>query len=431
MSLVVKKEKLPKSKIKLEVVVPLKDLDEYREKALEKLSQEIEIKGFRKGKAPKQMVIDRVGETRVDSEALEIAVPETSYMAMAQEKIVPLEQPKVSVKQFEKDKDLIYFLEVSILPEIEIKKYKDIKIKKDKVAVKDSEIKKALKDLRKRMASFKEKSGVLKKGDWAEISFEGSVNGVKKEKLTSPNFPFVVGEAQFIPGFEKKLIGMKKGEEKNFKLALPKEQLEDELKGKKADFKVKLNQLKIIIPPKLDKSFAAKLGAKDLADLKKRIKEGIESQKEKERDNKFKQELIEKIASKVKVELPEAIINQEKERLISDFTRQLNASGGNLDDYLVRVGRKKEDFDKDLAIQAEKNIKISLTLSKLSELEKIEATEAEVEKEIEDLINKGMQQGVQKSELVKNYDTPEAKRYVKSIIRNRKTIDKLVELNKN
>lgn len=438
MNLEVKRKNLAKGKVKLEVMVAKKDFDIYREKATERLKAEVEIPGFRPGKAPNKMVIEKLGETRIESEALDMVVRESTFLAMSKENIIPIESPKVAVKQFERNKDLIYTIEVSILPKVILGDYKNIKIKKAEIKITKDEIDKGISDLQKRMATPVETKEGLKKGNWAEIDFEGSIKGVKIDKLTSTKFPFVLGELKFVPGFEEKLIGMKKGEEKEFELTLPKDAPEANLKGAKAKFKVKLHELKGIKLPELNQEFAQKLGAKDSADLRKRMEEAIKNQKQLEIENKYKMDLIDQTAMKTKIEIPESLVNQEKERLVSEFSRQLSMSGMTVEQFLEgqksakggSASGRKEDLDKDFIVQAEKNVRIGLTLSEISKAETIEITATEIEAEVDRLIDEGIKQGLKKSDLVKTYEGEDGQRYIENMLKNKKTIDKIVELNR-
>ena len=429
MDLEIKKEKLGKGKIKLEVKVLKADFDNFRKEALERLKVEVEVPGFRRGKAPDKMVIEKLGETRIESEALNLAVSKSTYVALLKENAIPIESPKVAIKQFSKDKDLVYTLEVSVLPEIVLSDYKNIKIKKEAVKIKKEEIEKAIEDLRKRMATPEEKKEGLKKGDFAEIDFEGSIKGVKIDKLTSKNMPFIVGEIKFVPGFKEKLLGMKKGEEKEFELTLPQES-PDELGGKKAKFKVKINNLKKIKLPELNKEFTQKLGASSIDDLKERMKSAISNQKETDLNNKYKADLVSRIAEKSKIEIPESLVNQEKERLSVEFSRQIGMAGMTVEQFLENQKKSKDDLNKDFIIQAEKNVKIGLSLAEISKREKIEVTAAEIDAEIDRLVNEGARQGAKKSELLKSYESEEGKRSIENMIKNQKTIDKIIELNK-
>jgi trigger factor len=429
MKLEIKREDLGKAKVKLEITVSKADFDIYRAKALNRLKEQVEVSGFRPGKAPDKMVIEKLGETRIESEALDMVVRESTFLAMSKENIIPIDSPKVAISQFEKNKDLIYSIEVSILPKVVLGDYKNIKIKKEEAKISKEEVDKAIEDLRKRMATPIEKKEGLKKGDWAEIDFEGSIKGVKIDKLTSTKFPLVVGEVKFVPGFEEKLIGMKKGEEKEFELTLPKDAPEENLKGAKAKFKVKLHELKGIQLPELNQEFAQKLGASDLADLKKRMVEAIKNQKQLEIENKYKMNLVDQAATKTKIEIPESLINQEKERLIGEFSRQLSMSGMTVEQFLEGQKKSKDALDKDFVVQAEKNVRIGLTLAEISKAENVAITATEIETEVDRLINEGMKQGLKKSDLVKSYESEDGQRYIENMLKNKKTIDKIVELN--
>lgn len=419
-----------KSRIKLEIAVAKSDFNDYKKKALERLKADVEVSGFRKGKAPDKMVIEKLGETRIESEALDMVVRESTFLVMAKENIIPIESPKVAIKQFAKDKDLIYTVEVSVLPQVKLGDYKNIKIKKETAQVEKAEVDKAIEDLRKRMATPVEKKEGLQKGDWAEIDFVGSIKGAKLDKLSSQKMPLIVGEIKFIPGFEEKLMGMKKGEKKEFELVLPKDGVDDGLKGQIVKFKIKLNELKGIQLPELNQEFAQKLGAGSIDDLRKRMEGMIKNQKQLEIENKYKIRLVNQVAAKTKIEIPESLVNQEKERLIGEFSRQLSMSGMTIEQFLTNQKKSKDQLDKDFIIQAEKNVRIGLTLSEISRAEKIEATAAEVDAEIDRIINQGINQGIKKSDLVKTYESEDGKRQIEHMIKNRKTIGKIVELNK-
>jgi len=424
----IKKEILPKSKVKLTITVPNSEMDGYLKMGLGKLKKDVEIKGFRAGKAPDKMVIEKLGEQRIASEALDLALPETYLRAITKEQIVPLEPPKISIKQFEKEKDLIYEVEVSVIPVVTLPNLKNIKIKKNNIKVEEEEIERALKDLRKRMATFEDKMEAAAKGDFVELDFEGSVDRVKLDKLTSKNHPMVLGETSLIPGFEEQVIGIKKGDEKEFKLTLPKNHPDKNVAGKVAEFKIKANAVKKIILPEIDQKFAEKLGSKNVENLWAKFSEAIKKQKEEVEERRSELEMVKDIAGKIKVEMPEVLVNQELERLISDIAARVQAQGMPFEDYLKNVKKEKKDLENELRDQALENVKIGLTLAEIGRKEKIEVTDHEIENEKKRMINEGVVAGMLREELEKNYEGDQGKRYIENFLRNRKTIARLKEL---
>lgn len=364
----IKLEKLPKSRVKLEIETPKEDLKKYFDQAYQKLSQQVNIKGFREGKAPRLMVIETVGFNRYNSTALDIALPQIYYQAIQQEKLIPISSPNVSVKQFSQDENFIFEAEVDLVPEIKLPDYKLVRVKSDlstslkagskSFEVGEDEIEKVVKRLLYQSAKFTEVDRIAKEGDNIEIDFEGSVKGVKKENLCSKNYPLILGEKVLIPGFEEKLVGMKKGESKSFALGINSSAGEE-----KVDFQVKMNAVRDVKLPELNDEFAKKFGHQTVVKLSQAIGESIKLEKEQQNRLQIEQEILEKIANKTSIDVPESLIDQEINRKIASMQQQM---GPVWQGYLDKIGKTIEDLRKEMHTGAEKQVKFGLILGEIA-----------------------------------------------------------------
>jgi len=385
----IKKEELKNSKIKLTIEVEPKD---------DAVSKTVKIDGFRAGGAPFKLVEAAAGHNRLYSEGVDNALQKSYPEAVAKEKIMPISQPKVDVKkapQFSIDvseiKDnFVYVVEVDIMPKVTLGDYKSLKVKEPKKReIKEIDIEKIFDHLKKQKATFKDIAGRgVKKGDRAEIDFEGFLKKVRIDKMCSKNFPMVLGESNMIPGFEEKVIGMKKGEKKEFKIKFPAKYHDKNIAGKEAEFKVKLNDAREIILPEVDKKFAESFGQKSVAELKDSIKKNLIKEIKVEHKNAVEGMVMDKILPKLKVELPQSMIEQELSRMIEAFKKQIEAQGMQFEKYLEGIKKTVEDIKKDMTSQAEKNIKIGFILGKVIEEKKYDTKSNESGKKAIDYLVK-------------------------------------------
>ncbi|MFA6492907.1 MAG: trigger factor [Patescibacteria group bacterium] len=381
----IKKENLSKSKVKLSIKVSSPEMREFFARAYEKLAPTVEVKGFRTGTAPKSLTISAIGENRLNSEILDIALQETYGKALKKEDILPVSQPKVDIKVL-KDltadtAELEYTVEVDILPVVKVGDYKKIKIKKSSESSKttDEEIKQVLSHLQRQKATFTDIDRPLKNGDRVEVNFEGFEKGVKLENLSSNHYPVILGSGSLIPDFEKNLIGLKKGDKKEFtiKLADPK----DEKQPKKSiDFKVEVLETQEVILPELNDTFAKTFEKKSLEDLKKAIGDDIILQKQEVEKRNTENQVLDELLKITDTEVPEGLINQEIERQVNDIRTRAAGMGMPFEKYLESIKKTEEEFRKELIPQAEKTIKIGLALGEIVKLEKIDSKDKEAGK---------------------------------------------------
>ncbi len=417
-------DKLPKSRIKLLIEVSKEELGKYVKLAGEKLQKEVAVKGFRTGKAPLNLIEKEVGNARYQQEILEIAVSQSYFAAISENKLVPLGPPQIKLIKFVPSDILTYEAEVEILPEVKIADYKRIEVKKPKFEVKKEDTETVLSDLRKRSAKVKEVDRPAGKGDKVEVDFEGFLGGAPLEGGKSQNQPLVIGEKMFIPGFEENLVGLKKDDQKKFEITFPKDFAQKNLAGKKAKFEVKMKQVCQVDLPTLDDNFAKALGKKNLAELKKELNISIKEKKEAEAKRKMEEEILSKILEKTEVEVPESLIQSEVEREIENLKNNLERSGLTLERYLEHLKKSLDEVKLELRGESERRVKIGLVLRKIAELEKIEAKEKEIKEEISRILETYTGD---REEFKKKAESNEVKKDIEGVIVARKTMDKLIE----
>lgn len=412
-------EKLPKSRVKLTIKVSPIEMGNYFRRAFSELSSSLHLPGFRKGMVPFSLAKQAISNEKIKERVLEIALPLTYFNALKEKNLVPLHGPKVKILEFEEDKPLIYQAEVDVMPKVKLCDYKNIKIKTTKFReeTQEKEIDEALKRIQKQLAVLKSVARPAKKGDFLEIDFESfykpnhPIPGGK-----SQNHPVVLGEGQFILEFEEKLIGMKKGEEKEFSICFSKNHHKKELADKEILFKVRVNEVKEVILPNLDDQLAKKLGKNNLHELRKWVKEAIKKEKEEKYQQSLEGEMLNKILSQSEVEIPESLVIAETSRLYHDMVHQIESKGLKFDDWIKQIKKTPESLIADLRKQAEVNVKLSLVLEAVKEKEKIQITEEEVEKEIKKLKEQNIEINQEEKERIRN------------ILGIRQTVDRLKKI---
>lgn len=316
---------------------------------------------------------------------------------------------------------------------IKLGKYKGLKVKKNRLEVKEEETRKALDYLQNSRAKIITVNRPAKKNDRVEIDFEVRQAGVKLEDGTSKNHPLILGQGRFLPGFEKKLEGMKSGEEKEFSLKTPADWPIQKIANKNLDFRVKMNLVQERDLPALDDEFAKSLGNfESLNNLKKSIREGILKEKEIKERERIRIELIEKVAQESEIEAPDILIRQEIEKMLAEFRASITSLGLDFEIYLRESKKTIDDLKKDWQKQAEKRVRIALCLREIAEKENIEVSDEEVKEQI----NEDLKHYPNVEEVEKNIDpSPSAeggrvdlnalKEYTKNVLRNEKVFELL------
>ncbi len=426
----IKLEDKENSKKEIEISLSVEEMDKYVSKAVDQLSSEMKIKGFRPGKAPREVVENSVGKEKVWREAARIAVESTYSKAIEEKDLFPISQPQVEFSQLAPGNKFVYKAQFYIMPEFELPNYKKIaaevvKDKKKDVEVDDNEIDETLERIRESRASIKKVERKAKKDDEVTISFVGKVDGEKK--IEEDGFEFSLGSGQFdsLEGFEDQVIGMEAGEDKDFKVTIPKESPNKELAGKSIDFNLKLEAVSEKELPELNDELASSLhkNVSDLKELKEKIKEGIESEKKTKEDEALKLKIVEGFLQETDISTPEVLVERELDNMKNQMERQIQQSGTTFEDYLDQIGKTEEDLKNEWREKAKKNVDSAIILHKISEEEKIEVPEEEIESEVE----KHLKMSGKSKEDEEDGNLERLRTYIHDIKKNQKIFDFLMK----
>ena len=417
------------SEVKVEMTFTLRkeELDAAEQVALTKLARDVKISGFRKGKAPLELVAKELDPLALGQQTMEDAMSKAVAEGFMAEKLQVIDRPQVDVKKFVPGEELEFTAEAEILPKVELGDYKNLKAKKPAVKVSAKEVDETIVKIRANFAEKKDVERAAKNGDEVIIDFEGKKDGVAFEGGKAEKFPLELGSNSFIPGFEEGIVGHKTGDEFDLDLEFPKDYHAADLAGAKVVFTVKLGHIHEKVLPELNDEFAVKLGVKDAEDLKKQIKEDLKTQKTSENDEKFKDELVRELVNISKIPVPEILVEDQKLSIEQDMQQNLMYSGLTLEQYLERMGKTREEWlENDVKTAAEDRVKAGLALAELSKVEKVQAT---VE-ELDEHVNQLKKQYEKNEEALKQISSEETRRDLANRLLTEKSVDLLVELNK-
>ena len=374
----------------IEIKVEGKEWEEALDKAFKEANKKAKIDGFRPGHAPKEVFIKKYGEQALYMDAAE-AVVDGAYEKMLKENEKDLEdlvaRPDVQVKDINGEGVTFNFV-LTMRPEVKLGDYKKINVKREKAKVTAEEIEDTIENIRHRYAEDVLKDGEIKDGDVAVIDFDGFVDGVAFEGGKGENYSLKIGSGTFIPGFEEQLIGLKSGDEKDVEVTFPEDYHAEDLKGKKATFKVKVHEVKEVKVPELDKDFFEDLGMEGVdtkEKLEAKISESILTNKESELENKYIDELLEAAAKDTEVDIPEVMIDDELERMIREYDSHLRSQGITLEQFYKFTNSDEEALKSQMRPEAARRVKHRLMLEEIAKQEKIEISDEEANKEAERL----------------------------------------------
>ncbi|MBP3634985.1 MAG: trigger factor [Bacilli bacterium] len=372
------------------------------DKSFEKNVKNAKVDGFRKGKVPRNIFEKKFGKESLYEDAINDVLPEAYEKALNDSKLEPIIQPTIDVKEINEDA-VTFIFKITTKPEVKIKKYTGLKVKKEVAKVTDEEVTNQINHLREQYADMVIKDGNIENGDTAVIDFEGFKDGIAFEGGKGENYPLEIGSNTFIPGFEEQLIGLKAGDEKDINITFPKDYASEDLKGKDVVFKIKVHEVKTKQLPEMDEDFFKDLGydkvenEKQLRDL---IRVDLESKKEYELENKYVDDLLEEVSKNTEVELPEELVHEEIHRMIHQYEENLKMQGITLDMFYQFTNSNEEQLEKQMKPEAEKRVKYRFMLEEIVSLEKIEVTDEEAEKEAEEMASKYQ---VSKEDLLKEF----------------------------
>lgn len=376
-------KKLPKSEIELEVSVSVEEMEVFWKIARKKVSEGIQMKGFRPGKAPSSVLASSGAEEDIHNEAANIAINKTYPEILEEEDIEPIGRVNAEVLKLAPNNEFVYKLKFFVLPEVNLSDYKkiakEILKNKKKSEVKKEEIEKAIDWLRKSRAELIEAKREAKNGDLVEVSIE-SLAGDKKMEKASGEEKFVLGEGNFLPGFEKQIEGMKKEEKKEFELVAPDDYWDESLRGQKLSFKVKVNNVNERKLAEKNDEWAKKVGNfKSFQELEKSVGEGILAEKDLKERDKIRVQIMEKLLAETKIDLPEILVENETHHRLHELEHMAQDAGLSLDDYLQKAKKDKKSVELELKKESEKTVGGMLILKEISKRENCVASEEEVE----------------------------------------------------
>ncbi|MDO0953059.1 trigger factor [Mammaliicoccus sciuri] len=367
----------------LTVTVPKEEVDKGLDKAFKKVVKQINVPGFRKGKMPRPLFEQRFGVESLYQDALDFILPEAYGNAVEEAEINPVDRPEIDVTQMEKGKELIFEATVTVEPEVELGDYKGLLIEKQDREVTDEEFNQAIEDAVSRQAELTVKEGEIAEGDVVNINFDGYVDGEAFEGGQAEGYDLEIGSGSFIPGFEEQLIGLKANDSKDVVVTFPEEYHAEELAGKEATFKCEVNEVKSKEIPELDDELAQELdeSVSTVDEYKEKLRKDLEEAKVNQAEATEKEEAITKATDNAKVDIPEAMINTELDRMMQEFEQRISQQGLNLELYYQFSGQSEEELKAQMKEDAEKRVKTNLTLRAIADAENIEVSDADVEAE--------------------------------------------------
>ncbi len=368
-------KKLPHSQILITLELDPSELDKFKGKALERIRSQVNVPGFRQGKAPDDMLIQHVGADKILEETLQAALPELYYEIVVKEKIQPITGPEMKIV---KESPLTLELIVNVLPDVKVGNYKKIKTKVEVADVSEKEIEEEIESLKKRFATFDEVKEPAKDGHRVEIDFVGTADGKEIEGAKSKNHPLILGSKTFIPGFEENLIGLSAGDTKQFAVTFPAEYHVESLKNKPVTFDVTVQKVEEMKMPLMNDEFYKKLNNPKITDensLKEEIRSFMKSQKEMEAQNKKEEDILKQLVELTEVDLPEILVDEEIHYMEEQFAERLQAVGLTLDRYLESNQKTHDDIHKEYAPEATKRLKARFALLELAKAENLEPTD--------------------------------------------------------
>lgn len=412
-----------KNEVKISFKVEAEKFENAIKSVYSKNAKYFVIPGFRKGKAPFNIVEKRYGDEIFYEDAFNELVPEIYENAIKEKNVAAVSQPKIDIQKMKKGEDLEFTATVQTKPEVKLGKYKGIELKKVEYTVSDEDVNHEIGHMQEKNARVTTvEDRPVQSKDITTIDFEGFVDGKAFEGGKAEGHELEIGSNTFIPGFEDQIIGMNKDEERDINVKFPEDYYSKELAGKDATFKVKLHEIKEKKLPDLDDEFA-----KDVSEFNtlKELKDSIKDKKQKENDSKAKREIedaaIEKVCENTPVDIPSGMIDSEVANMVSEMEQQLSYQGISLDQYLKIMNKTRAEIEDNYKVQAEKNVKARLVIEAIIKEENIAASEEEIAEKLKEMANN---YGRKIEDLEKN---EHLKEYISESIKAEKAIDLIVE----
>lgn len=380
-------EKISSNKAKLSFVIPAEQFDEAMQKAYLKNRSRINVPGFRKGKAPRALIERMYGEGVFYDDAMELLFPDAYEAAVKENDLKPVDRPEMtSVDQIGAGQDLKFTCEVFVRPDVELGQYKGLEVEVTKQTVSEDDVNARIEqDRQKGARTIDVEDRPVEDGDTVNLDYAGSVDGVAFAGGTAQGQTLKIGSHQFIPGFEEQMVGMQIGEEKDLNVTFPEQYHSEELAGKAAVFHVKVNSIQRTELPELDDDFAADVSDfNTFAEYKDSIVKELTERAEKNNEVTIENALVEKAVDNATIDVPHAMIHEQLDYMMREMEMRMAYQGLRMEDFLKYTGQTREQLEHSYHGEAEKRVRIELTLEAIRKAEGIEPTEEEVKKQIEE-----------------------------------------------
>ena len=416
-------EKKEKNVVTLTIDVSPEAFAEALQRAFAKNKNRFSVPGFRKGKAPMQIVTKYYGEGVLYDDAIDFAATPAYTAAIKEHGIEPVSRPDMDIIEIGREVGLKFTVDVTVKPEVELGQYKGVEAVMPVVEITDEDVERDLKSVQERNSrQIKIEDRAVQEGDTANIDYEGFLDGVPFEGGKGADYDLKIGSNTFIPGFEEQLIGKNAGEEFDIDVTFPDDYGSEELKGKAVVFHIKLNEIKVRELPELDDEFAKDVSEFDtLEEYKASLREKLADNAQKRADGTFEDNVVQAVSANAKVDIPDAMIDREVEQMIQEQSQQMRYQGIELEQYLGYIGQTMDAFREQLRDAASRRILMSLVIEAVAKAENIEASEEEVEAEIERLA--GMYQ--MKAEDLKSRMLGDDDNFVKENVIRQKAVELL------
>ncbi|MBR0266511.1 MAG: trigger factor [Clostridia bacterium] len=379
-------EKVSGNKAKLTFTVPAEQFDEAMQKAFLKLRGRINVPGFRKGKAPRRMIETLYGEGVFYDDAFELLFPDVYEAAVKEYDLHPVDRPQIDLDEIGAGKDLKFHLEVFVRPDVTLGEYKGLTVEAEQQKLTDEMVDARIsQDQEKASRTIDVDDRPVQEGDTVNLDYAGTVDGVAFAGGTAANQTLKIGSHQFIEGFEEQMIGMNIGEEKDLQVKFPDEYHAEELKGKDAVFHVKVNGIQVTEKPELDDDFAADISEfNTFAEYKDSIVKELTEKVNKSNEIAAENALVDKAVENAQMDVPQAMIDDQAEYMVREMAMRMSYQGLKIEDYMKYTGQTIEGMKAMYKPEAEKRVKTELVIDAIRKAEKIEPTEADIEKAIAD-----------------------------------------------
>ncbi len=419
-------KKLPNSKVEILFEVPWQEFFPYLDRAAQDLGKNLKFKGFRQGKVPREMIEREIGKERILAEAAELVVKNKYPRLVFEKKLEVIDTPQVEILKLARDNPFSFRIRVNVLPEIPLPDCQKIasEVEKKEVSIEAKEVEDALKFLARSRASFKDLDRAAQQGDFMEIEYKSPQ--IENDKVFQDGF--LLAKGQFVPGFESNLEGMGAGQKKEFIVHFPKDYFKKGLADRKVNFRVKVKKVQQMELPELNDDFAQNLGEfKNLEELKQGIRKGIRKEKTTKETQRRRTEILEKISGALKFEIPQVLIDLEKDRILDNLKKEaVQELKMSFEDYLKKIQKTEKELRDSFSEEAQKKVKNLLILRELGKKEKIVVSEEEIKTAANGFLKN--YPGINQAK--KEIDIDRLKEYYRGILYNEKIFERLENFSK-